>query len=118
MGGVKQVVVVRSDLKMGKGKLAAQVAHASVSAMLEAERMDENVVREWLTEGQPKIVLKVGGLEELEAVYERARSSGLPVVIVVDKGLTQLKPGTPTCVGIGPAPSDKIDEITGGLKLL
>jgi PTH2 family peptidyl-tRNA hydrolase len=118
LSSVKQVIVVRADLKMGKGKLAAQVAHASVSALLKAENMMAEVVNKWFEEGQPKIVVKVSGLEELKSIYEKAASKGLPTVLVVDRGLTQLEPGTPTCVGIGPAPSKLIDEVTGKLKLL
>ncbi len=114
----KQVIVVRADLKMGKGKLAAQVAHAAVSCVLKALEQKREWVTEWLRQGQKKVVLKVDSLSELLRIYEQAKSQGLPVVIIEDAGRTQLEPGTITCVGIGPAPADKIDKVTGRLKLL
>ncbi|MDP7982502.1 MAG: peptidyl-tRNA hydrolase Pth2 [Conexivisphaera sp.] len=114
----KQVIVVRTDISMGRGKLAAQVAHAAVSSLKEAERSRPEWAAEWLSEGQPKIVTKVSGLEELMRRYEMARAAGLPASVIVDRGLTQLEPGTTTCIGIGPAPVDRVDRITGDLKLL
>ncbi len=114
----KQVIVVRKDVKMGKGKLAVQVAHASVSALLEAMERRREWVDEWLSQGQKKIVVKVSSLEELLEIYNMAKSEGLPVALVIDRGLTQLEPGTVTAVGIGPAPTEKIDKITGHLHLL
>ena len=114
----KQSIVVRADVRMGKGKLAAQVAHAAVSALKRAERERPEWARSWLDEGQPKIVLKVGGLEELRNIYVRAVGEGLPAVLVVDRGLTQVEPGTITCAGVGPAPRELVDKITGTLKLL
>lgn len=116
------VIVVRTDLDMGKGKIAAQVAHAAVSLVLDVLNSSNNVWKEWLNywlnEGQPKIVVKVPNLEELNKRYERAISLGLPATIIQDAGKTQLEPGTITCLGIGPAPSDLVDKITGDLKLL
>jgi peptidyl-tRNA hydrolase, PTH2 family len=115
---LKQVIVVRSDLKMGKGKLAAQVAHASLSAAEEAMMRSERSYREWKEEGQPKIVLKVGSEAELMQLLRRARAMHLPAALIQDRGLTQLEPGTTTCLGVGPAPDDLLDRLTGNLKLL
>ncbi len=111
----KQVIVVRSDLRMSKGKTAAQVAHASVEAVFKAQR---SIVSKWRAEGMKKVVLKVsslGELEELESLCYRLR---LPCALVRDAGHTEIEPGTMTCLGIGPAEEDKIDKVTGSLKPL
>jgi PTH2 family peptidyl-tRNA hydrolase len=115
---MKQAIVVRSDIKMGKGKLAAQVAHASLSAAEDASTKRYNWYHRWREEGQAKIVLKVSSESELQELFRKAKSSKLPAAIVQDKGLTQLEPGTVTCLGIGPAPEEDLDRITGKLKLL
>ncbi|MBU0761979.1 MAG: peptidyl-tRNA hydrolase Pth2 [Candidatus Altiarchaeota archaeon] len=109
----KQVIVVRSDLKMGKGKIAAQAGHAAVSA---AEKSQYK--KEWLGQGQKKTVLKVDSEAELIRILQEAKDRGLPVCMIEDAGHTQLEPGTRTCVGIGPAPADELDRLTGELKLL
>ncbi|BCU70475.1 peptidyl-tRNA hydrolase Pth2 [Stygiolobus caldivivus] len=119
---IKMVIVVRTDLEMGKGKIAAQAAHAAVSLVLDILYKGKNNWREWLeewlSEGQPKIVVKVNSLDEMLRRSKLAQDYNLPFVIIQDAGKTQLEPGTPTCVGIGPAPSEIIDKITGDLKLL
>lgn len=114
----KQVIVIRRDLNMGKGKVVAQGAHASVGALLEAQKSKPEWARAWLETGQKKIVVRVDSLEELMSIYQEAKSMGLPVSLVSDMGLTQVEPGTITAVGIGPAPSRLIDKVTGKLKLL
>ncbi|MEM3637982.1 MAG: peptidyl-tRNA hydrolase Pth2 [Conexivisphaerales archaeon] len=114
----KQVIAVRNDIKMGKGKLAAQVAHAAVSSALEAQKEHREWFREWLNEGQAKIVVKVSSEDELRRLKEMADDAKLPSSLIVDRGLTQLEPGTVTCLGIGPAPSQLVDKLTGKLKLL
>ncbi|HDH41022.1 MAG TPA: peptidyl-tRNA hydrolase [Candidatus Altiarchaeales archaeon] len=110
---LKQVIVVRRDLKMSKGKLAAQVAHASVEA---AEKSKWK--REWLNGLQKKSVLGCKDLDELLDIYESAKEQKLSVSLIRDAGRTEIPPGTITCVGLGPAPEDEIDKITGRLKLL
>jgi len=115
---MKQVIVVRSDLKMGKGKLAAQVAHASLTAAEEAMRRRSGWFGDWKDGGQAKIVLKVQTEETLHELYEKAKAAKLPVALIEDRGLTQLEPGTVTCLGIGPGPDQELDRITGKLKLL
>lgn len=115
---MKQAIVVRVDLKMGKGKVAAQVAHASLGAAEKTMSGRGNWYDEWKAEGQAKVVLKVGSEGELNELFRKAKSSGLPCVLVEDRGLTQVEPGTVTCLGVGPAPDEKVDSITGRLKLL
>jgi len=112
---IKQAIVVRNDIKMGKGKLATQVAHASVGSMMRASK---KVVKEWEREGGKKVVLKVENLGELKALYEKAEKSKLLCFVVRDAGKTQLRPGTITCLGIGPDKEREIDKITKDLKLL
>jgi len=115
---MKQVVVVRSDLKMGKGKLAAQVAHASFSAAEEARKKKDDWFGTWQGEGQMKVVLKVQSEDGLRELFRKAKAAKLPTSLIEDRGLTQLEPGTVTCLGIGPGPDDAVDAITGKLKLL
>ncbi|MDW3603957.1 MAG: peptidyl-tRNA hydrolase Pth2 [Nitrososphaeraceae archaeon] len=115
---LKQVIIVRKDLKMGSGKLAAQVAHAAILASEKARNKNFEWFKEWFNFGQPKIILKVNSLKELEAIHKLGQFNNLATAIVIDAGLTQLDAGTATCVGIGPAPISLIDKITGGLKLL
>ena len=112
----KLALVVRTDLDMGRGKIAAQVAHAAVAAVLATSRSREFTA--WLAEGQPKVVLKVTSAEQLLEVARRARAAGLPVELVQDAGRTQVTPGTLTCCAIGPAADDSIDAVTGELSLL
>lgn len=112
---MKQVIVVNTALQMPCGKLAAQVAHASVAALLVAERI---AVERWLSEGMPKIVLEAADSAELLTLYEQARAKLLPAQIIQDAGKTVLEPGTITCLGMGPASVDSIDAVTGKLRLL
>ena len=105
-------------MKMGRGKVAAQVAHASLSAAEAAWQRKPGWYEEWKSEGQAKIVLKVDSEEVLNGLFQKAKSVGLPASLIQDKGLTQIEPGTVTCLGIGPGPDSEIDGITGNLKLL
>jgi len=114
---LKQVIVARSDLGMGKGKLAAQVAHASLAAAEDAMSRHERWFDEWKGQGQKKIVVKVQSESELRDLLKKARAEKLPAALIEDAGLTQLEPGTATCLGIGPAPDEALDRITGNLKL-
>lgn len=114
----KQVIVVRKELRMGIGKLAAQVAHAAVSGAEQVMTSNPSWFMKWFSSGQAKVVVKVLSLEDLHNIKQKAQTSGLPVVQIQDRGLTQLPAGTITCLGIGPAPSPLIDRITKDLKLL
>lgn len=114
----KQVIVVRGDLKISRGKLAVQVAHASVSAFYETMKRREETAIIWLNNNQPKITLKVHNETELIEIYNKSIRKGLVAVMIKDAGLTELPAGTITCVGIGPDDVEVIDNITGNLPLL
>ncbi len=115
MAEYKQCIIVRDDLKLSKGKLAVQVAHAAVSAY---ELADEDVREAWKEGGQKKVVLRVATLQELFELKETARRHGLPAALITDAGLTEVPPGTITVLGIGPAEVVELDKLTGHLKLL
>jgi peptidyl-tRNA hydrolase, PTH2 family len=112
---MKQVIVVNSSLALPPGKLAAQVAHASIAAFLSAEDAPR---RKWLETGMPKIVLDGGTEAQLDLLLRQARDAGLPAQLVRDAGKTLIAEGTVTCLGIGPAPAEQIDRLTGALALL
>ena len=114
----KQVIVFRSDLKLSKGKIAAQAGHAAVSAAQEAHKHQRGWWDAWLFEGQRKVAVKVKDEKELLKLEEQANDLGLPNALIVDRGLTEVPPGTVTCLGIGPAPAEKVDRLTGSLPLL
>jgi len=111
---MKQAIVARTDLGMGEGKLAAQVAHASLSAYEDA---DERTRSAWKGEGQKKVVLEADGEGALFELAESARAAGLPTAVVRDAGHTQLDPGTVTALAVGPGEDDAVDRVTGDLPL-
>jgi PTH2 family peptidyl-tRNA hydrolase len=112
---MKQAILVRTDLKMGKGKIATQVAHASLEAY---KKVNKNKIKKWEKEGCKKIVLKVGSLRELLKLKKEADKLKIPNALIRDAGLTQLKKGAITSLALGPDEDEKIDEITRDLKLL
>ena len=114
----KQVIVMRTDLKMGRGKIAAQAGHAAVSAAEEARKKYSDWWKAWIAEGQCKIAVRAESEQELLELEEKAKKSKLPTALIIDRGLTELPPDTITCLGIGPAPSTQIDAITEKLPLL
>ncbi len=114
----KQVMVVRDDLEMSKGKLAVQVAHASLSAAEKARKQNKEWYENWRNERQKKVVVKVSSKEELKNLKKEAEIQNIPNHLVKDAGLTELQPETPTVLGVGPAPNDEVDKVTGDLKLL
>ena len=111
----KQVILVRDDLKLPKGKLAAQASHASVDATLKSDR---KIVDSWRKEGGKKVVLKVKDEKELFRHKQMAEDNGLKTALIVDAGHTVVEPGTVTCMGIGPDEEEKIDKVTGKLKMM
>ncbi|XP_033183776.1 peptidyl-tRNA hydrolase 2, mitochondrial isoform X1 [Bombus vancouverensis nearcticus] len=116
----KMVLVVRSDITMGKGKIAAQCAHAAVECcrQISANEEYQQIYASWLLQGQPKIVLQISDKEKLMSLASDARKAGLIISIIKDAGKTQLKPGTTSTLGIGPGPKQLIDDLTSQLKLL
>ena len=114
----KQVIVFYSDLRLSKGKTAVQAGHAAVSAAEEARKHRRKWFDEWLSEGQRKIAVKVRSEKEMLELETAAKELGLPIALIVDRGLTEIPAGTVTCLGIGPAPAEKVDRLTGKLPLL
>ncbi len=111
----KQVILVREDLKLTKGKMSAQASHASVGATLKSHKDD---IAKWQSQGMKKVILRVKDKEELYAYKQKAEDAGLIVALITDAGHTHLEPGTATCLGIGPDKAEKIDKVTGKLSLI
>jgi len=111
---MKQAIVARADLGMGEGKLAAQVAHASLMAYEDADRRAQS---DWKGAGQKKVVLSADGESQLFELADIAEREGVPHAIVRDAGHTQLEPGTVTALAVGPAREDLVDRVTGDLDL-
>jgi len=114
----KQVIAVRTDLGMSKGKMAVQVAHGSVSAAERARVTKQEEWRAWMREGQKKVAVKVISEEEVLELRRQAITHSLPHAIIRDAGMTELPPGTLTVIGIGPAKTQAVDAVTKHLKLL
>jgi peptidyl-tRNA hydrolase, PTH2 family len=117
-GDYKMVLVIRGELRLTAGKAAAQAAHAAVMLYQASEKRHPAALEEWLRTGQKKIVLVASTLEQLEGLATQARAHGLPTTWVEDAGLTEVAPGTRTCLGLGPSLSSQLDGITGSLDLL
>jgi peptidyl-tRNA hydrolase, PTH2 family len=126
----KQVIVIRRDLKMRRGKEIAQGAHASMAwlrqrimpRLTSAGRADQvqfsAAERSWLELSMRKVTVKVGSETELLGVYDKALAAGLVVHMITDRGLTEFG-GIPTrtCLAVGPDYDDLIDPVTGDLEL-
>lgn len=115
---LKQVIIIRSDLKLGMGKSVSQGAHASLMSFFETEKVDKKIAQEWIRSGEKKIVLKVDSEDSLRKIHEAFRYKKIPSALVTDAGLTQIPPGTVTALGIGPWHSRELNPITSMLKLL
>ena len=119
LGPIKMVLCVRNDLKMGKGKIAAQCCHAAVSAYKKAKTNCSEILDSWENdEGSRKIAVKIKDEEELLTTYAIAKSLGLVAAVIQDAGRTQIDPGTKTVVAIGPGPEHLIDQVTKKFPLL
>ncbi|KAL2116628.1 hypothetical protein VTJ04DRAFT_8796 [Mycothermus thermophilus] len=141
----KLVLVVRTDLGMSKGKIAAQCSHATLAcyktllrraaqaqaaqqaqqarqqmqnASLDSAAAAARILRQWERLGQAKVAVQVKGEDELLALQRKARSLGIAAEVIMDAGRTQIASGSRTVLGVGPAPKRIVDLVTGGLKLL
>lgn len=111
---MKQAIVVREDLGMSTGKLAAQAAHAALSSM----KAGKAAFEKWRDEGQKKIILKARDLDHLKMIADRAKRNGVKYDFIKDAGMTEVKPNTITCLSIGPDEDNRIDKVIGDLPLL
>ncbi|XP_029467400.1 peptidyl-tRNA hydrolase 2, mitochondrial isoform X2 [Rhinatrema bivittatum] len=116
-GEFKMVLIVRNDLKMGKGKVAAQCSHAAVSAYKQVLKRNPELLKQWEYCGQPKVVVKAPDEETLIQLLSHAKEVGLTVSLIQDAGRTQIAPGSRTVLGIGPGPAKLVDIVTGHLRL-
>lgn len=115
MSEYKQVILIRNDLKLPKGKMAGQSAHAAVEAALKA---DSTNLKQWRQTGAKKVVVKVDSEKELYKYIQMAKDQGLTTSIITDAGKTVIAPGTTTCGCIGPNKEEDIDPICSELKLM
>ncbi len=126
---VKQVIVIRKDLKMRRGKEIAQGAHASMAWLTnrlratsaEAGRFEVELTeaeRAWVFGRFTKVCVQVDSEAELRAIHEEGRRRGIACELIIDSGRTEFGGvPTPTCCAVGPALAEQVDEVTGALKL-
>jgi peptidyl-tRNA hydrolase, PTH2 family len=114
---LKQVIIIRKDLRLSCGKMVSQGSHASLEAIEKMQRENPEWVEEWKNTGQAKIVLKIDSEKELLLLFEKMKKK-FPVSLIKDAGLTQTKQGTITAIAVGPAPEQELDKLTNHLKLL
>ena len=114
----KQVIIVRTDLEMSRGKIAGQVAHAAIGAANHSD-CKQSEFDLWYNDGkdQRKIILSVESEDHLMNIFAQAMAAELPFALVFDQGKTELPPDTLTCLGIGPADAERINKITSSLPL-
>tara|TARA_Y100000287_G_scaffold157974_1_gene135694 strand:- start:10 stop:381 length:372 start_codon:yes stop_codon:yes gene_type:complete len=116
-GPVKLVLVINNDLKMGKGKIAAQAGHASVTATLKTGEHRPTTLDSWLKSGQKKVCLK-SSYDDLIELESKAKANGIQTVRITDAGKTQIPSGSLTVIAFGPDNEDILQGLTGHLKLL
>jgi len=114
----KMVIVTRKDLKLSPGKLAAQVAHAAVACTLQTKKSNPKWFNKWQSEGGKKVIVTVECLDDFYPLKEKAKHLEIESAIIEDAGHTEIPQGTKTVLGIGPAPTNLIDQITSNLPLL
>ena len=129
MAKPKQVIVVRKDLNMRKGKIAAQVAHAAMKVFFDKGEWEDaktfaiphltEQMKEWMKGAFTKVVVGVDSEDAIYQLAEKAREAGIPHAVIVDSGFTEFHGNkTTTCIAIGPDDGDEIDKITGDLELI
>lgn len=114
----KMVIVTRKDLQLSPGKLAAQVAHAAVACALDTKKQNSKWFTKWQNEGAKKAVVKVENIKDFYPLKDKADKLKIITNIIEDAGHTEIPAGTLTVLGIGPAPTNLIDQVTGNLPLL
>jgi len=114
----KMVLVARNDLKLSPGKLAAQVAHAAVNCAFATKKNNSKWYNKWQIEGAKKVVVKVDSVDDFFILKEKAEQLKISTSLIEDAGHTEIPPGTKTVLGIGPAPNNIIDQVTGELAIL
>lgn len=114
---IKQVIVVRDDLKLGKGKLCAQIAHAALAGYKKVKEKNPAITSKWEEHGGKKVVVRVSDERGMVELYQKAKRK-IPCSLIKDAGLTQVAPGTITCFSIGPWYEDEVDRFTKELRLL
>ena len=114
----KQVIIVRKDISLSKGKLAAQVAHASLDETLKLAKYFPCEYTSWREQGMKKVVLEVANEKELIDFKRKFENAGMKTSLIIDAGRTEIPSGTKTCIAVGPYPEEKIDKISGKLKIL
>jgi len=112
---MKQVIVIRGDLELSAGKIAAQACHASLAAWKVTDKVSK---ARWELEGEKVVVLKCGGLDELMELKNKAKALRISYAIIKDAGLTEVEPGTTTALGLGPDSDLTLDKVTGHLKMI
>ena len=114
MAQLKQVIILRENLDISKGKQISQACHASLKSYKKAEAVRQ---KSWEDQGSKKVVVDIGE-DDLKQRLDRAKTLQIPATLVKDAGLTEVELGTVTALGVGPAEEDKIDKVTGDLKLI
>lgn len=112
---IKQVIVVRGDIKMSVGKVVSQCCHASLGAF---ENANKNIIKLWKKRGEKKVVLQAKNLNEIKELIKKAEKINVNYFVVRDAGKTEVKKGTITCIAFGPDYEKKINKITGYLPKL
>jgi PTH2 family peptidyl-tRNA hydrolase len=119
---LKMVFLVRQDLKMKAGKIAAQVAHAALGLyddiIFGNDQYQQEALDFWVNYGKKKVVLKVPDLETMNNVLKQCKQAKIAYCMITDAGCTQIPPGSKTVLGIGPDTSEKINKMTGSFKLM